>query len=438
MSSATLLVPATEYLGEMPDPALLNLQAEISVLRRQFDVAAARVAGEIARRSARSLGSSGLAQRAGLRTPEALVQSVTGATRSEARTLVRVGEVLGGSSPWLGAVSSAVGSGSLPLAAAEAIASGLGQPSTSVAADDLADAAAALVRSAPGRTPEAVAADARAVRDELDVEGVLPREAERRERRFLRLVPLPDGMTRIIGLLDPESAAVVVAAIDHVTAPSRGGPRFVDDSRSRTTDDGRSAEQLAADALVDMVSVAMSADDGAVFGDRTPSVTLHVSLSELESRRGAARIEGQSTTVSIETVERHVCASGLIPVLFDGTEPIDAGKHLRLFTRRQRRAFAARDGGCRFPGCARPPSWTEAHHLVEWSQGGATELSNGILLCRHHHLLVHNNGWVISRDGAGGFEFAAPARDQSVAGGVGASRAVRPRLVSTPAHRRRR
>jgi hypothetical protein len=85
----------------------------------------------------------------------------------------------------------------------------------------------------------------------------------------------------------------------------------------------------------------------------------------------------------------------MVPVLFEGNAPIDVGRELRLYNRRHRRALVARDGGCRFPGCDRPPSWTEAHHILEWSRGGKTDLANGILLCRHHHQLVHNNGWQI-------------------------------------------
>lgn len=171
--------------------------------------------------------------------------------------------------------------------------------------------------------------------------------------------------------------------------------------------DGRTTEQVALDALVDIVAVAISADDGAIFGDRAPAVTLHVTHAELAEERGSARFEGQTASVSIDTAKRWVCAGGLLPVLFDGNAPIDVGKELRLFTRRQRRALAARDGGCRFPGCERPPAWTEAHHLLEWSRGGRTEVSNGILLCRHHHLLVHNSGWRIRRE-AGAFTFIPP------------------------------
>ena len=52
---------------------------------------------------------------------------------------------------------------------------------------------------------------------------------------------------------------------------------------------------------------------------------------------------------------------------------------------------------------------TEAHHIVPWSQGGRTDLANGILLCKFHHLLIHNNGWEIYRVGTD--YFLVPPKD---------------------------
>jgi HNH endonuclease len=60
-----------------------------------------------------------------------------------------------------------------------------------------------------------------------------------------------------------------------------------------------------------------------------------------------------------------------------------------------RRALNARDGGCRWPGCTRPPSWTAAHHVVHWSHHGPTDQDNLVLLCRHHHWCVHEGGWTL-------------------------------------------
>jgi len=33
---------------------------------------------------------------------------------------------------------------------------------------------------------------------------------------------------------------------------------------------------------------------------------------------------------------------------------------------------------------------THAHHNVPWSQGGATSVADGRLLCQRHHTLAHD------------------------------------------------
>ncbi|MDJ0325459.1 hypothetical protein QMG61_16995, partial [Cryobacterium sp. PH31-AA6] len=55
--------------------------------------------------------------------------------------------------------------------------------------------------------------------------------------------------------------------------------------------------------------------------------------------------------------------------------------------------------GCIWPDCDRPPSWTEAHHLNDWSLNGTTDTADGTCLCHPHHLLLHNQGWEIIREG---------------------------------------
>jgi hypothetical protein len=46
-----------------------------------------------------------------------------------------------------------------------------------------------------------------------------------------------------------------------------------------------------------------------------------------------------------------------------------------------RKALEARDRHCRWPGCTRPGSWCEAHHVVPWIRAGATNQANLLLLC---------------------------------------------------------
>lgn len=68
--------------------------------------------------------------------------------------------------------------------------------------------------------------------------------------------------------------------------------------------------------------------------------------------------------------------------------PLDVGREHRLVTPDLRAALVARDRGCAFPGCDKPPSLCEAHHIIPWWAGGPTSLDNLVLLCPHHHRRV--------------------------------------------------
>lgn len=411
-------------IAHASDDALLGVQTELAAARRFVDAAAAVVAAEVARRSRRELGYTGLAQRKGARTPELLIQTITGSTAADARQLVRVGTMMADAivhrrdpmtpvaQPWLAVVAAALSAGAVSASAADAIREGLGKPADDVTAESLALAATRLVAQSATVTVERLAMLARAARDELDCAGVALRESQRRERRYLRLVPLSDGMTRITGLLDPESAAVISSAVDAATSPRRGGPRFVDPrlmaDAKRMIEDDRSTEQIALDALVELVDVAVRSRNSAVLAARRPDVRVIVTQGDLDRRAGVGFIEGQTASVSIETVERAACDGGLVPILFyDDGSALNLGRSQRLHNSRQRRVIAVRDGGCLAPGCERPPSWCEVHHITEYAAGGKTDLADGILLCRHHHLLVHNLGWKVTRD-ARGYLLGAP------------------------------
>lgn len=391
--------PRLDALGSVPEVELLDALRRWTVCVRSAQAVVASYAAEIERRSARELGYDGLAQRAGARTPEILVSQLTGTSMRDARDLVTVGRVVDGAPPWLADVTTGVADGSLSVGVAAAIATGLGSPSTDVAADDLLDAARELVASAPGLSPDQVARRARELRDGLDADGVAARERDLRTQRSLRWSRTREGLTRMTAVLDPESAAFVVPALDAVTSPRRGGPRFVDPdevTRAQTLlHDPRTTEQLALDAFVEMIRVASRADDGRMFGQRQPAVRVHVAERDLASRTGAAHVEGETAAVSAGTAERLACADGYQPIIVRTDGSVDVGRAQRLFTPRQRETLAATWGGCAIPGCDRPPSWCEAHHATPWSRGGRTDVANGILLCRHHHLLMHNNGWRI-------------------------------------------
>ena len=397
---------ATDYRS-LADSALLELNRLVGLERQLVNAQAVVIAGEIAHRSAPSLGHDGLAQRSGYRTPEELVRVSTRSTARDASTAVRLGRVVREATdsseptePWLIPVTEAITAGTLPMASADSIRSGLGTPSASITPSSLADAAARLCAEALVLDPDRLYCRARELRDELDQSGIADRERERRERRSLRLRTHPDGSGELIWRFDPETAAIVTDLYDRATSPRRGGPRFVDSAQAASiVADDCTTEQLASDVFLELLRQGADADDSQLLGSGAPSIRvlvpvcttrdaalhgtpLHATAPHGTALHGTALhgfIEGQADPISIESVERLVCSGSTLTIRVDAAgQPLDLGREHRLHNRNQRIALAARDGGCRMPGCDRPPSWCEAHHIEHWGRDhGGTSVEDG-------------------------------------------------------------
>lgn len=132
-------------------------------------------------------------------------------------------------------------------------------------------------------------------------------------------------------------------------------------------------------------------------------VVVHVRADAAEGHASpvhAPHIEG-GPDVSAETSRRIACDCSLLRVDEDeGGEPLSVGRKIRSIPPAIRRALTLRDGGCRFPGCTHD-RFVDGHHIKHWANGGETSLENLVLLCRHHHHLVHEGGFSCekSRDG---------------------------------------
>ncbi|TVP47160.1 MAG: HNH endonuclease [Gemmatimonadales bacterium] len=156
-------------------------------------------------------------------------------------------------------------------------------------------------------------------------------------------------------------------------------------------------------------------------------VVLHVDLDVLrgepaaairsrgETRVGLDRSElADGVRVTAETSRRLSCDASVVPLFLapagegggSGRRIVDIGHMKRTVSPALRRALDARDGGCRFPGCG--CRFAEAHHVIHWSLGGETSLENCILLCRHHHRLVHEGDWTMVYNGTGNPVFHDP------------------------------
>ncbi len=96
-------------------------------------------------------------------------------------------------------------------------------------------------------------------------------------------------------------------------------------------------------------------------------------------------------------VRRLACEAGVIPAVMGGfSQVLDLGRRTRTVTPAQRAALVVRDGGCIFPGCDRPESWCDAHHVIHWLELGPSGLWNLVLLCSAHHRAVHEGGWALA------------------------------------------
>jgi hypothetical protein len=117
-------------------------------------------------------------------------------------------------------------------------------------------------------------------------------------------------------------------------------------------------------------------------------------LDTLRSGLGLAETSTGEVVTAAEA-RRLACTAGIVPVVLGGTsEVLDLGRTRRLFSPAQRKALSLRDRHCRADGCDIPAAWCEAHHAREpWSQGGRTDLADGLLLCPFHHHRAHHRGW---------------------------------------------
>ncbi len=190
-------------------------------------------------------------------------------------------------------------------------------------------------------------------------------------------------------LMTPEQAAALEAAIGPLSAPAPN-----DETGER---DLRPSGQRRVEALTEVCrrSSGLDADGAGSDGAGGAAAALHVtmSLEDLQARTGCGEVLGSSATgtlLSPEALRRICCDADLIPhVLGSAGEDLDLGRVVRLFTRPQRRRLWRRDRGCTYPGCTAPASWSKAHHVVHWADGGLSDIDNAALLCQRHHTLVH-------------------------------------------------
>ena len=211
-------------------------------------------------------------------------------------------------------------------------------------------------------------------------DGVVP-VAENSDLNEMTVVQTEDGRVSASLDLDILTGEELLAALDPLCRPvplPDGSP------------DPRPTGRRRADAFGQLLRTHLSHSQRPMSGGVLPHVTL------IRPTPVGVDCLGFTGPVSTRTAELITCDSTLTSVFVDGVgAPLDVGRAERLFTPLIRKGLAVRDGGCAHPGCGRPVSWCDAHHIQPWSNGGHTSIDNGVLLCRLHHSAIHHGGWQV-------------------------------------------
>jgi Domain of unknown function (DUF222)/HNH endonuclease len=265
-----------------------------------------------------------------------------------------------------------------------------------------------LAEQACEHAPAVFARAALRIREHFNPDAAHRRDKHPQLDQWLDVDKTFHGAVSLSGLLAPDTGELLLQTLGAFMGP--GNP-----------DDPIPATARRAEALAQMCRVAAGAAPHA--GGAKPQVTVTIDWDTLRSQTSnthtasgqagsgptgglftssgawaGARL-GSGTPLHPDTARRLACDAGLLPVVLGAnSEPLDVGRLHRLVTPAIRRALNLRDGGCRFPGCGRPVTWCDAHHLRSWVQGGPTSVDNMILLCRRHHVLVHEHHWTIRLD----------------------------------------
>jgi len=349
-----------------------------------------------------------LAAQAGFRSTAALVGDLVHLSRTEARLRVEQATKLGVRraltgeplAPELPETAAALVAGEIGPAHVRIIIEIMDAVPASTSSAQRAEVEADLGRHARTFGPTELAKLGQHMLAHLDPDGPEPRDDEPAPAAGeLRLRNRRDGKLGFEGWLDGEHGPQFQGLIDQLAKPR---------PLSKDIPDPRSTDERQADALLEVCGLARAAEACPTTGGEPPHINVTIDWDALRTELGAALLDyGQHLSAS--DARRWACDCKVIPIVLGGdSEPLDVGRISRSVPLGIRRALVARDRGCAFPGCDRPPARCDAHHVRHWVDGGETSLGNCVLLCPTHHRHVHGTGWeIIVRPGH--VEFIPPA-----------------------------
>ncbi|HEU5008752.1 MAG TPA: DUF222 domain-containing protein [Jatrophihabitantaceae bacterium] len=245
----------------------------------------------------------------------------------------------------------------------------------------------------------------------LNQDGTEPREQVQRRLRGLNVIDQPDGSAKLSGRLTPFAAAALRAVLGPLSAPAPAE----DGAR-----DERTASQRRHDGLAEACSHLLRSGTLPDSGGAETTILVTIDYRDLlrrywntmgataagqDSERGHSSaatdttgntantsaaagygVTSYGTLIPVDELLRRASDAKIIPVVLNDSGGIMAyGRSRRLASPAQRRALAARDGGCVRPGCTVPADWCEVNHVDRWEHGGTTDIDSLALVCTHNH-----------------------------------------------------
>jgi hypothetical protein len=241
-----------------------------------------------------------------------------------------------------------------------------------------------LLDAARHEHPRQLARTAQLLLARLDPDGLPPKDEQLDRKCGFSLAKHADGSATPQGRWSPELTALWEPILDALSAPIRGD-----------APDPRGAAQRRHDAMAEAAARLLRSNTLPSAGGAPVTVLARTTMRELTEGTGVA-LTGTGSLISIGRLLQMAADAHVVPMICtDAGGVLAYGRARRLASVAQRHALAARDGGCSFPGCSRPAAWTEVHHIIEWIDGGETNIDNMCLLCRFHHRMFGKLGWEV-------------------------------------------
>ena len=324
-----------------------------------------------------------------LRVRPAEAKRRVGTARACAARVSLRGEVL---PPVRAIVAAAQADGTISADHAAVISRGLDRLPAHVPVDEVEFLEQTLVDCARGADPSYVAKAVRKMVDTYDPDGPKPRDEQQRRNRGVTLTQDDHGAGRLTGGLTAGLLAKLQAVLSPLAAPRP------DDAHGPDT---RTPGQRLHDALEDVCDRLLRSGTLPDSGGVPATVCVTMTLKELETRTGRVSTS-HGGDLSVAELLQLASEAEVIPVVLnDAGGILTYGRKRRLASPAQTQALRARDRGCTFPGCSRPPEWCQRHHVDEWLRDhGPTDTDNLTLVCGYHHHNFERWGWqVVMRDG---------------------------------------